>query len=225
MTPRSRPGPERHVPPVVIARVAPMPDGPVVVPAAVQSPGAGQDTPSNSVCMVPAGAGTGSSRQRVPFQVSAKAPKGLKSRAASMPTAVHADGAVQETVLSWLRPWGIGLGLGRTRQAVPFHVSASVGEAVGHGEVIADRGARAGGGTGHPVERLSLRAGRRGHGHVPPGCAVPDLGALADGHTRGRRGARHPGRTAPAPAGSGGPGCASGCRSRSRPRSPCGRAG
>src|SRR6516225_4280552 len=41
------------------------------------------------------------------------------------PAAVPADGEVQDTVLSWLRPAATGLGLGRTRQAVPFHVSAS----------------------------------------------------------------------------------------------------
>jgi hypothetical protein len=39
---------------------------------------------------------------------------------------MQAVGAVHDTVLSWLRPWATGLGVGCTRQAIPFHVSASV---------------------------------------------------------------------------------------------------
>src|SRR6185312_15094595 len=109
-----------------MASVTPMFDCPAVSPTAVQEPGTGQDTPNSSVSTAPAGAGTGCSRHLVPSQVSANAPGGLKSLAASTPTAVQADCAVQDTVLSWLRPLVAGLGLGRNRQAVPVHVSASV---------------------------------------------------------------------------------------------------
>src|SRR6266851_4541549 len=118
--------PERHRRAVVIARVTPMFDCPAVVPTAVQEPGTGQDTPNNSASTAPAGAGTGCSRQRVPSHISANAPGGAKSLAASTPTAVQADGAVHDTVLSWLRPRATGSGVRCTRQAVPFHVSASV---------------------------------------------------------------------------------------------------
>src|SRR5262249_38768935 len=118
--------PERYPPAVVMASVTPTIACPTVSPTAVQEPGTGQDTPNSSVVTAAAGAGTGCSRHLVPSQVSAKPPGGLKSLANSTPTAVQADGAVQDTVLSWLRPWVAGVRLGRNRQAVPFHVSASV---------------------------------------------------------------------------------------------------
>src|SRR6266478_6324031 len=120
--------PERHPLPVVMVRVTPIFDCPAVSPTAMQDPGTGQDTPNNSACTAPAGAGTGCSRQRAPSQVSANAPGGAKSLAASTPTAVQADGTVQDTVLSWLRPWATGLGLAWTRHGMPSQAAVNAAE-------------------------------------------------------------------------------------------------
>src|SRR5215831_19849304 len=99
-------------------------DCPATVPTAVQAPGTAQETVNSSARTVPGGTGVACSRQRVPSHFSANPPGGEKSLAASTPTAVQARGEVQETLLSWLRPRVIGFGLGWTRQAVPFQISA-----------------------------------------------------------------------------------------------------
>jgi len=94
-----------------------------------------QDTAASPAPTDRPGLGVAWIRQFVPFHRSASdtvalvPPEALRPPAVLIvvaPTAVQADGAVQDTVLSWLRPWVAGLGLGRNRQAVPFHVSASV---------------------------------------------------------------------------------------------------
>src|SRR5215467_11988232 len=95
-----------------------------MVPTAVQLAGAGHDTVNSSVNTVPGGSGVACSRQRVPFHVSANPPGGAMSLAASTPTAVQDRGEVQETLLSWLRPRGVGFGVAWTRQAMPFQASA-----------------------------------------------------------------------------------------------------
>src|SRR5690348_18472451 len=94
-----------------------------MVPAAVQVARTGHETVNSSVSTVPGGTGVACSRQRVPSHVSANPPGGAKSLAASTPTAVQDRGDVQETLLSWLRPSGMGFGVAWARQAVPFQTS------------------------------------------------------------------------------------------------------
>src|SRR5262249_14317647 len=110
--------------PVRSARVTVIIDCPPMVPTAVQVAGTGHDTVNSSVSTVPGGTRVACSRQRVPSHVSVNPPGGARSLAASTPTAVHDLGEVQETLLSWLRPRGVGFGVAWTRQAVPFQASA-----------------------------------------------------------------------------------------------------
>src|SRR5215469_6534512 len=115
-------GLSRH--PVRIASVTVIIDCPPMVPTAVQLAGTGHDTVNSSVSTVPAARGVACNRQRAPSHVSANPPGGAMSLAASTPTAVQDRGEVQETLLSWLRPCGVGFGVAWTRQAVPFQASA-----------------------------------------------------------------------------------------------------
>ena len=95
------------------------PDCDVVVkyaPTAMQSDGEMHETPIRPLAWAPEGLGTGWMVHRVPFHRSARAPE------SDIPTAMHADGAVQDTAPSDA-PGTVGMRC--LRQLVPFHLSAS----------------------------------------------------------------------------------------------------
>src|SRR5262249_13429649 len=91
-------------------------------PKAVQTVRAGQATLARVTFWAPAGLGVGWTCQVLPFHRSARV-----LRRVWLPTAVHAEAEVQDTLLRpALGPAGAGLKVGTIRQVRPSHRSASV---------------------------------------------------------------------------------------------------
>jgi hypothetical protein len=94
-------------------------------PVAVQADGDVQDTLANWLGAAPLGLGVGWMRHRLPSHRSARG-WNAPARVMLAPTAVHADGAVQETPDRELTATPRGLGVGWMRHLLPFHRWARV---------------------------------------------------------------------------------------------------